>query len=315
VRVDVDAAARGALRIVNRQDFRGLEWLCGAWELTVDGATVRSGALPELQAGPGEARDIALDLATPADVAGERFLTVRLSQREATPWAPAGHEVAWDQFALPSVARPAAPAIAPAAFVEVEVEDRPDRIVLHAGGIRAEFDRTAGMLVAFGAGTENLLRRGPLLNVWRAAIDNDGLKLRDDAWNAGRPLARWRALGLTGVAHELRRIGVTARGAEEVTVEIVHAASGRGQWDDLMHIHRYTMRASGELRVDNVVGLGDGITDVPRVGVGLVLESRLEQLAWFGRGPWDNYSDRKASATVGRWRDTVSAQYVPYIMP
>jgi len=315
VRVDVGAAARGALRIVNRQDFRGLEWLCGAWELTVDGATVRSGALPELRAGPGEAQDIALDLATPADVAGERFLTVRLSQREATPWAPAGYEVAWDQFALPSVARPAVPAIAPAAFVEVEVEDRPDRIVLHAGGIRAEFDRTAGMLVAFGAGTENLLRRGPLLNVWRAAIDNDGLKLRDDAWNAGRPLARWRALGLTGVAHELRRIGVTARGAEEVTVEIVHAASGRGQWDDLTHIHRYTMRASGELRVDNVVRLGDGITDVPRVGVGLVLESRLEQLAWFGRGPWDNYSDRKASATVGRWRDTVSAQYVPYIMP
>jgi len=114
---------------------------------------------------------------------------------------------------------------------------------------------------------------------------------------------------------ELRRIQVTAQSAEAVTVEIVHAASGRGQWDDFTHIHRYTMRASGELRVDNVVRLGEGITDIPRVGVGLVLDARLEQLAWFGRGPWDNYSDRKASATVGRWRSTVSAQYVPYIMP
>jgi len=56
--------------------------------------------------------------------------------------------------------------------------------------LRAEFDRDAGALVAFGAGAENVLRRGPLLNVWRAAIDNDGLKLRDDAW---RTLASWRA--------------------------------------------------------------------------------------------------------------------------
>ena len=35
----------------------------------------------------------------------------------------------------------------------------------------------------------------------------------------------------------------------------------------------------------------------------------------FGRGPWENYSDRKASAIVGRYRSTVSEQYVPYIMP
>jgi len=313
VRVALVDAARGVLRLVNRQDFRGLEWLRGTWELTVDGATARTGTLPELQAGPGEAQTITLDLDVPADVPGERFLTVHLSQREATPWAPAGYEVAWDQLALPSGDRPLASGVVPAA--SVEVEDRPDRIVLQAGGVRAEFDRDAGVLTAFGAGSENLLRRGPLLNVWRAAIDNDGLKLRDDAWNAGRPLARWRALGLTGVVPELRRIQVTAQSAEAVTVEIVHAASGRGQWDDIMHIHRYTMRASGELRVDNVVRLGEGITDIPRVGVGLVLDARLEQLAWFGRGPWDNYSDRKASATVGRWRSTVSAQYVPYIMP
>ncbi len=180
------------------------------------------------------------------------------------------------------------------------------------GMLRAEFDRDAGALVAFGAGAENVLRRGPLLNVWRAAIDNDGLKLRDDAW---RTLASWRAWGLDGVRRELRGVRIAERGAEAVTVEIVHAASGRAEWDDFTHIHRYTLSAAGELVVDNVVRLGEGITDIPRVGVSLILDPGLEQMAWFGRGPWDNYSDRKASATVGLWRSTVSAQYVPYIMP
>ncbi|HXT37851.1 MAG TPA: beta-galactosidase small subunit, partial [Chloroflexota bacterium] len=58
-----------------------------------------------------------------------------------------------------------------------------------------------------------------------------------------------------------------------------------------------------------------GIEDIPRIGVSLILDATLEDLTWFGRGPWDNYHDRKASATVGRWRSTVAEQYVPYIMP
>jgi beta-galactosidase len=103
--------------------------------------------------------------------------------------------------------------------------------------------------------------------------------------------------------------------SDAMIVQIVHQASGRGQWDDFTHIQRYTLRASGELLVENTVQLAGGITDVPRVGVGLVLAPELEHLAWFGRGPWDNYSDRQSSAIVGLWESTVTAQYHPYIMP
>src|SRR5262249_20708747 len=47
----------------------------------------------------------------------------------------------------------------------------------------------------------------------------------------------------------------------------------------------------------------------------LVLRPGLERLAWDGRGPWENYPDRKASAVVGAYRSTVAEQYVPYILP
>jgi beta-galactosidase len=310
VRVQSIDVARGALRIVNRQAFRDLAWLRGVWELTVDGAPLSAGELPELHAGPGEAQTVALDLGAPADAPGERFLTVRFYQRQATAWAPAGHEVAWEQIALPALAAHPAPVAAPAHAVKVE--EHPGRILLRAGPLRAEFDGATGVLAAFGTTGANLLRRGPLLHVWRAAIDNDGLKLWSDP---AKPLARWQALGLPELARELRRIRVVEQSREAAIVEIVHAASGRGNWDDFTHRHRYTLRASGELLVEHEVRLGEGITDVPRVGVGLVLTPELEQLSWLGRGPWDNYSDRKASATVGLWRGTVTEQYVPYIMP
>ncbi|MGH2345124.1 MAG: glycoside hydrolase family 2 TIM barrel-domain containing protein, partial [Chloroflexota bacterium] len=310
-RIEAADAAKGTFRIVNRQDFRGLEWLRGAWEVTVDGTPAAGGDLPELRAAPGEAQVIEPDLGPAADLPGERFLNVRLFQHEATAWAPAGHETAWDQVALPSVKRAVTSDRTPSA--PIEIEETSGRIIPRAGAIRAEFDKHTGLLTHFGGDATNLLRRGPLLNVWRAAIDNDGLKL--EAADPRKPLARWLALGLHEVAHEIRFIRVTERSNEAATVEIGHAASGRGQWGDFTYTIRYTLSAGGDLLVESAVELGEGITDLPRVGVSLILDPSLEQLAWFGRGPWDNYSDRKASAMVGQWRSTVSEQYVPYIMP
>ncbi len=309
-RIEPVDAGRGIFKIVNRQDFRGLDWLRGTWEVTADGVVIGQGELPELRAAPGETQIIKLDLETLDDSEGERFLNVRLFSREASDWAPAGHETAWGQIALPSIRSVAVPV--PAQASSVEVEETANRITLRAGPVRAEFDRALGYLTAFGADNGNVFRRGPLFNVWRAAIDNDGLKLQADP---KKPLARWLTLGLNELAHHTHTVRITAQSPEAITVEIVHEASGRGNWTDFTHTHRYTLSTSGELLVENVVRLGEGITDLPRVGVSLVLNPGLERLAWFGRGPWDNYSDRKASAGVDLWRSTVSEQYVPYIMP
>jgi beta-galactosidase len=198
------------------------------------------------------------------------------------------------------------------AIGRVSAEQREGAIVLAAGGVRAEFDAATGELTFFGADERNLLKRGPRLNVWRAAVDNDGLKLLEDE---RKPLARWRALGLPSVERTLERIALVEESNEAATVEVEHSASGRGQPNDLRHVQRYTLLASGELQVENTVRLGDELADIPRVGVSLDLAPELEQLEWHGRGPWDNYSDRKASAMLGRWSSSVSDQYVPYIMP
>ena len=55
--------------------------------------------------------------------------------------------------------------------------------------------------------------------------------------------------------------------------------------------------------------------DLPRIGVQMTLAPGLEQLTWYGRGPWENYSDRKAASMVGIYESTVADQYVPYIVP
>ena len=84
-------------------------------------------------------------------------------------------------------------------------------ITLQAGGVRAVFDKAAGTLAEFGAKT-NLIVAGPRLNVWRAATDNDGIKLMLDRadWQTYKPLVHWLALGLDKVTHTLESIRLDA---------------------------------------------------------------------------------------------------------
>ncbi len=314
------AGAPGCLKITSKQDLASLGWLRGEWALLVDGERQAGGTLPPLHLEPHESLEVALDL---PDGPGERFVTCRFYQVSDTPWAPAGHEVAWAQLPCPSPggrqAGPAARSVAEPAATPVPVppasnEDE-NTITLRAGAVRAAFDRAGGVLASFGTDMAELIESGPLLNVWRAGTDNDGIKLKGEKGQEWKPLFRWLALGLDRVVYRLESIELRA-GADGVpVVEIVQRASGRERWDDFRHLQRYWLLPSGELQVENEVRLGPDVRDIPRVGVRLALVSRLEQLAWYGRGPWDNYPDRKASAMVGLYRSTVTEQYVPYIMP
>jgi beta-galactosidase len=79
--------------------------------------------------------------------------------------------------------------------------------------------------------------------------------------------------------------------------------------------HDYSLAPDGTLTVSNIFTVDRRLPDLPRLGVRLVLPRGFEKLTWFGRGPHENYSDRKRSALIDRYESTVAAQYVPYILP
>lgn len=300
---DVDVR-KGRVRFTNRRWFTGLDdpklGLKGTWELVCNGEVVNAGKLPELHVPPGESID--LDLPLGKIPAGETFLNFSFSQKRTTWWAEAGYEVAWAQLAV----RPA-PKRSAGIGPKVQVHETKNALVLESKGIRAEFNRKSGQMTWLG-GAENLLVEGPQLNVWRGATDNDGIKLM---LGPGKPLYNWVQLKLDQV--KLRLVSIQA--TEDGAIEVVTEGSGRKNWSDFRHTARYSMDGEGHLRVENLVQLGDEIRDVPRIGVRLLLRKEMENLSWYGRGPWENYSDRKASAMVGLYGGSVSEQFVPYIMP
>ena len=290
--VHVEARGAGRFRIHNRHHFAPLSRYRGEWELTADGDAVKRGRLPALRVAPGGSLDVTLDL--PAG-SGERFVTFRFFLREETDWAPAGHEVAWQQLELPRKA-------AGRARSGVAVRPGADG-VLDAGRVRAIVDLDAGVLRSLALDGRDLLVAGPRLQLWRAPTDNDGLPQVPSRLSGVLP--RWLELGLDRLEPELTSASVDARG-----IELTHETDGL-----VRHRQRFRLLASGELVVENDVELAPGVRDVPRIGVVLALVPGLEQLEWYGRGPWEAYADRLASTVVGRFASTVTEQYVPYILP
>ncbi|TML88038.1 MAG: DUF4981 domain-containing protein [Actinobacteria bacterium] len=261
-------------RIRNRHLFADLRAYRGEWEVSGDGEVIRRGRLPALRDG--------LEVEIDAPGGGERFVTFRFFLRKETAWAPAGHEVAWQQFPLSSRKRRAA------------------RRSVHP----PEVDPATGELVGLG----DLVLEGPRLQLWRAPTDNDGLRLMPQRQTGVLP--RWLELGLDRLEHRLESARPRGR-----SVEVVHRVSGRGEWSDALHRQTISALADGGILVENEVRVGPELRDLPRVGVVLTLVPGVEQLEWIGRGPWESYSDRLASAVVGRWKSTVAEQYVPYILP
>ena len=197
----------------------------------------------------------------------------------------------------------------------VSAEVTPNLITLSARSIHAKFDRDTGMLVYLGKKT-NMIMNGPQLNVWRAGTDNDGIKLLSaPTWSDSKPLSRWIRLGLAEIKFSLISVKYIHQQGQLSVVEIISTVSGRENWADFYHRQRYMLLPSGELNVENTIRLGKDMFDIPRVGVMMGLVPGLEQIEYYGRGPYENYWDRKASSMVGCYQNTVSGEYVPYIMP
>ncbi|MCA1809238.1 MAG: hypothetical protein LC725_07310 [Lentisphaerae bacterium] len=175
-------------------------------------------------------------------------------------------------------------------------------------------DRRAGKLAAVSRAGQPLITAGPEFNLWRAPLDNDGVKCRPQHRQIpGRPWGRWVLAGYDRMRRRVDRVELKSVGRDYLLRSDIFHACRPGGGFDVRHIYRFT--AAGLIFCEHVFKFAPGMADVPRLGVMLTVAAGLERLDWFGRGPWESYADRKYAAEFGHYHGTVSGQYFPYIMP
>jgi len=312
VAVEVLDATKGRFLVCNRHDFSTLDGLEGRWELLLDGVATRSGKLSPLKIVAGGGKEIVIAFGKLPEAA-EAHLLIRWFTRRDSLFAGRGHEVAWDQFLLQGGKRQPLP-VSDDASILIEESDK--SLVLHADDLSVAFDEKSAQLTSLTWKGREMLVRGPLAELNRAATDNDGLKL----WTGQdtKALGRWQKLGLCAgeLAHRSAGFEWQINPEGTITVELRHQVSARKRWKDCLHIHRYTVHPEGRLVVENAFTFsGKDMTDLPRVGVRMDLVAGLEKLVFHGAGPWETYCDRKAAAIVARHESTVSGEFVDYAMP
>ena len=292
---------RRAILVRNAYAYIDLSGFRVEWELAAnDGTPVAKGVVDNLDLGPGASHVYPLDIPEAAPKPGaEVFLNVRVVTKAASLLIPKSHIVAAEQF-RDTVVRPAAKTAAPV-FPTLKLVQTPAGATIESTGFSISFDKATGMLTSWAAQGTPLLTKGPEPNFWRAPTDNDfGNRMPNR-------LAVWRKAGGNRTVDSFE---AKQTGPAEVTVSVGY---------DLKDVQgkatiAYRILGTGDVLIDSRFTAGArNIPEIPRVGLNLALPKAFSRVQWFGRGPQENYIDRKTGAFVGLYSADVQDWLVPYV--
>jgi beta-galactosidase len=302
------------IKVTNRNSFLNLSEYEAHWSVTSDGAPVQfGGVLDPIDCEPGKQVVVKIPVdPIRAPHAGEEYwLDVSFHTRTNSLWSHAGHEVARQQMQL-AVKTPASLAVKSSSLPPVRLIQVGDTIRIEGTNFTATFSRAAGTLTSLiYDGHETLAPApnglvGPVLQIYRAPTDNDK--------GFGKWLARdWKQAGLDHLERRVTSFEIRQSKSNEVRITTVATSTATNG----AFIHRaiWIVRGDGSLDMDNRFECSSNLPPLPRIGVVMRAASEFKNFWWYGRGPHENYSDRKESADVDIWPDTVDEQYIPYVRP
>ena len=297
--------AAGKIKIRNKFAFTNLGRFNGAWTVVGDGQELGRGTLPKLDLAPGAEQTVQLALPAIAAQPGvEYFLRVSFTLANDELWAKAGHEIAEMQFQLPTAAP--APVAAVATMKPLTVHNDKQGLTISGAGFAVKFDKASGIICALERDGVNLLAAegGPQLHLWRAAHRTD------DMW----AFNEWKRYGLVEPTWKAPVASFQQSAPHTVRVSVTRELNSVGNFH-LSHTAAYTVYGDGSIAVDNCVIPQGKKIPFARLGVRLLLDPQLDQFAYLGRGPMENYADRKRGFDIGRYANTVRGNMTPYAKP
>ncbi|MDY9919415.1 MAG: glycoside hydrolase family 2 TIM barrel-domain containing protein [Proteiniphilum sp.] len=292
---------KGIITVINDFKFTDLasEKYSFKWVLLKNGEEFKEGAFTTSV--PADSRkDVHLNLPALAEEAGvEYFLQVYAYSNQATELIPSGFEVAKEEFAL----NPNNYFVAGNVNGQIAVEKQDDKIIVKAGNLSYEFSSKDGRgLLSMKNKGQDVFRELPRLNFWRALTDNEfgeWMQYSTRIWESAghNTIYKYKGSGETAegfkAEYEVKLRGIEAK------VEIT-----------------YTVNKDGSLTTSaHYKALSDDLPEMLRFGMLMTLPKDYNGFTWYGRGPHENYVDRKHDTFMGIWNGKVEEQAFAYYRP
>lgn len=269
------------------------------WQLLRNGKVVKNGTFAKVNALPGKSVDVKMPLdGVDLNDGAEYHFNIFANVKHGDDIIPTGHEQAREEVELVGHKK-YTPAVAGGAPV---VKEGKDGWTVTAGNVEMYF-RKDGRLRWYKAAGRDLISGGITPSFWRAPTDND--------WGNGahRRLNAWR------YAYDNSTVTSSDLSKDGNAVKVTSVRSMPDVNCDLKTV--FTVYADGTLGVsESLITHADArIPELMRFGTSMALPKSYDNFRWYGRGPWENYSDRKHSSFVGIYDGKVADQYFSYIRP
>ena len=326
-------AETGEAEVTNRLYFTDLSQYASHWQLMADGEVLEEGDI-QLNAAPQQTQIVRIPYHKPAIVSGKEYriyITSFLKQDEV--WAKAGHEVAWDQLELTSWNIPApAPTLSSS---NVKAEEDAHQIRISGTNFCYIINKENGNLEQIVLDGKPVLKEPLTFNLWRAPLANEF-----DEWDAmrvsGSNVEGFGSMVATlfyskGLDHphiQLADIQLsqTAYATQVRVRQLVRVGAPSFEALDpyiqgIVTIgftldYTYSFYDDGTVKIHNHVSPQGKFPELlPRVGFTTSVSKDFDLLTWYGRGPEENYPDRKTGYAIGIYENTVDGMFEPYLIP
>jgi beta-galactosidase len=302
------------MEIENRLDFLDLD-LVEMRMITSEGGDSQAGPLPReplalrsvrfLDTEPHSLSRIRMELPEiDASPGAEYFLKIEFALKNDWGLLPAGHLLAWEQFKLPVAAPRSGSDLQRSSKISYRIWGR--RLVLEgeAEAFRMVFDLDSGEIDTFSFRGQEVVSGGGRPNFWRPPTDNDygnQMPLR---------LGPWREASRGRTPSQVEHWQNSDRDVEIVVTRTLPSVG------ESLHRTHYQIFGNGEIIVTSSFQPGAvDLPNLPKFGLTFTLPADLHSVTWLGRGPHENYSDRKTGAAVGIYEADVYDLYTSYIRP
>jgi beta-galactosidase len=293
-------AAKGLITISNSFDFTNLNEYRFEWKLYKNGV-LQMGNNFSVDLEPHQTKEVQLPVPNfKAEEGSEFYLNIHAYALKPNGLLAVGHEVAAEQFKF-----------AGDFFAEKSIKDnelkltRTDRrISFSAGLVKGEFDLQRGQFISYTIDNKRIISGFPEPYFWRAPTDNDfGNRMPAS-------LGIWRNAHINRTVKSVT-VNDSIKGQVDIKVEVA--------LNDINVPYEviYSIQKDGSVKVTASIDMtGRNLPELPRFGMRMTLPEPYKNVAYYGRGPWENYSDRNTATFVGQYTTKADSMYMwNYIRP
>ena len=288
------------ISIKNGYFFKLLDNVSLKWVLQENGLEKETGNIASIELQPQQEKDFAIPIKTKQLPGKEYQLNIYYSLKTEEPFLPKGYEIAAEQFLLNTL---------PATKFEVsekatlKVEQTTTQCTISGKHFSLIFDLQKGLLASYKYKGKEVIQQGPTPSFWRAPTDNDigagfnkSLRMWRNAYNEG-----------TGIKATVTKIN-DATWQINFSNQLVNG--------DAQHEQNFTVFGDGKIKVENsFTAIKGKYPLLLRAGNDITLNKNFSNINWYGRGPGENYWDRKTNTFIGNYKQTVDEQYYSYARP